>query len=100
MLFRSHPSSLHSQPSADIARRYGPAANDTALPIATDDPGAGELDLGDLDTAQLMPAVVDRPPARTRLYPVTISLQNTNDGHFLAFMNSTVRTRCSPTYVP
>ena len=76
------------QPTETV--RYGAGANGTALPTATDDPGVPGTALQDMDVAQLVPAVVDRPPARTRLYPVTVSLQNTDDSRFLAFMNTTV----------
>ena len=70
--------------------RYGFAANDTALPTAADDPGVPGSDLQDMDTSLFVPAVVAPAPARTRVYPLTITLQNDPFNHFLGFMNSTV----------
>ncbi|TCD62838.1 hypothetical protein EIP91_006351 [Steccherinum ochraceum] len=69
--------------------RYSTATNTAALPTASDNPGPGVNNLNDMDTARLVPAVNDTPPARTRLYPATVALENTVDGRFLAFFNRT-----------
>ncbi|THH26893.1 hypothetical protein EUX98_g7295 [Antrodiella citrinella] len=67
--------------------RYSNAPNIAALPIASDDPGPGVHKLGDMDTSLLVPAVKDIPPTQTRQYIITATLQNTNENHFLAFLN-------------
>ena len=67
------------------------APNDATLPSATDDPGVPGTDLQDMDTSLFVPAAVNAAPAGTVAYPLTISLQNADDGRFLGFMNSTVR---------
>ncbi|KAH8093091.1 multicopper oxidase 2A [Cristinia sonorae] len=69
--------------------RYSNAKDSAALPTASDDPGPGIKKLDDMDVSKLVPAVKDVPPARTRMYTVKVSLQNTNENHFLAFFNST-----------
>ncbi|CAL1697520.1 unnamed protein product [Somion occarium] len=68
--------------------RYSNAQNAPALPTATDDPGPGKK-LADMDDSLLIPAVIDTPPNNTRRYPITVALENTNDGRFLAFINRT-----------
>jgi len=70
--------------------RYGPAANNTALPVETDDPGVpSQSSLQDMDTSLLVPAVVAEAPASTRQYPLTIALELADSLLFLGFMNST-----------
>ncbi|KAJ3484465.1 hypothetical protein NLI96_g5633 [Meripilus lineatus] len=69
--------------------RYSTAPNLAAVPVAADDPGPGMSWVGDMDTSLLVPAVVDSPPERTRMYLVVVALENTADGRFLAFMNRT-----------
>ncbi|EKM55004.1 uncharacterized protein PHACADRAFT_60261, partial [Phanerochaete carnosa HHB-10118-sp] len=70
--------------------RYGPAANGTALPVETDDPGVpSDAALQDLDTAQLAPAVAAAAPASTRQYPITFALELADSQLFLGFMNGT-----------
>ncbi|KZT43398.1 hypothetical protein SISSUDRAFT_978652 [Sistotremastrum suecicum HHB10207 ss-3] len=58
-----------------------------ALPTASDDPGANGL--GDLDTSLLVPAIHVNAPESTVRYSATVSFQNTDQGKFLAFLNST-----------
>ncbi|KZS96979.1 extracellular multicopper oxidase [Sistotremastrum niveocremeum HHB9708] len=58
-----------------------------ALPTASDDPGANGL--GDLDTSLLVPAIAVNAPESTVHYSATVSFQNTDQGKFLAFLNST-----------
>ena len=54
-------------------------------------PGAGS-NLQDVNgMTPLVPLVPDPAPEVTRAFPVTFSFQNTDDGRFLGFMNSTVR---------
>lgn len=69
--------------------RYSNATNSAALPTASDDPGPGVKNLNDMDVSLLVPAVKDTPPNSTRMYPVTVALENTNENRFLAFFNKT-----------
>ncbi|KAI0338648.1 multicopper oxidase 2A [Trametopsis cervina] len=69
--------------------RYATAKSD-ATPSADDDPGVpSNSALGDMDTSLLVPAVVDRPLDATRPYYVTFDLQNSINGAFLGFVNTT-----------
>ncbi|KIJ23523.1 multicopper oxidase [Sphaerobolus stellatus SS14] len=72
--------------------RYTDALSPTGLPgdPASPDPGAGVSGLPDIDgTTTLVPAVNDVAPNATRGYHVSFAFENTDDGRFLGFMNTT-----------
>jgi hypothetical protein len=75
--------------------RYSNAAVSDAVPGAIDstDPGPG-INLPDMDTSLLVPAVRDPAPDVTRVYPVSFAFELTADGQFLGFMNNTVYILC------
>ncbi|KAI0063945.1 hypothetical protein BV25DRAFT_1801547 [Artomyces pyxidatus] len=64
----------------------------TGLPgdPASDDPGPGVSNAADVDgTTALVPLTPDIPLNVTRAVPITFDFQNTDDGRFLGFINST-----------
>ena len=72
--------------------RYADASSSSVPPGPSDspDPGPG-VNLPDVDgTSPLIPLVPDPAPDATRPYPLTVSFQNTGNGRFLGFMNTTV----------
>ncbi|KAA1477561.1 multicopper oxidase 2A [Dentipellis sp. KUC8613] len=71
--------------------RYADAPS-TGLPGATDsnDPGTGQSGIPDIDgTSALVPLTPEPAPASTFAIPLSFDFQNTNDGRFLGFINST-----------
>nr|AAS21667.1 multicopper oxidase 3B-I10 splice variant [Phanerodontia chrysosporium] len=77
--------------------RYGPAADTTALPAETDDPGVrSHPGLADADDRQLVPALFNTAPERTRSYPLRVSLQLHDSLVMLGFLNTTVRPVSRP----
>ncbi|KAI0069818.1 Cupredoxin [Panus rudis PR-1116 ss-1] len=68
--------------------KYSNAQDAPALPVAQKDPGPGKK-LRDMNTTFLVPAVADVPPNRSREYTVKVAMENTTDGRFLAFFNTT-----------
>ncbi|EKM52914.1 uncharacterized protein PHACADRAFT_261609 [Phanerochaete carnosa HHB-10118-sp] len=70
--------------------RYGPAANTTALPIESSDPGVpSQPTLRDADDSSLVPAVFGVAPERTRRYSLRVSMQMHSSLVSLGFMNTT-----------
>ncbi|KAI0092237.1 multicopper oxidase 2A [Irpex rosettiformis] len=84
----------YDQPGQNVDIRgvlkYASGVKNESLPSAGADPGVpSRKDIGDMDTASLVPAVVSRPPNPTRPYYVSFDLQNDANGRFLAFMSGT-----------
>jgi len=72
--------------------RYADTSSQSGLPgdPASPDPGPGVDNLPDADgTTALVPLVSDPAPNATRGFPLSFAFENTNDGRFLGFMNST-----------
>ncbi|POY75890.1 hypothetical protein BMF94_0973 [Rhodotorula taiwanensis] len=65
--------------------RYGVGAS--ALPV--DSATGADLSLQSMDTSRLVPAEAQNPPPANNFYTFSLSMQNTADNHWLAFVNST-----------
>ena len=58
---------------------------------ASPDPGPGVDDLQVVNgTSTLVPFTPEPAPAATRVFPITVSFQNTDANNFLGFINTTV----------
>ncbi|KAI0092238.1 multicopper oxidase 2A [Irpex rosettiformis] len=76
--------------------KYASGVKNQSLPSAGADPGVpSRKDIGDMDTASLVPAVVSRPPNPTRPYYVNFDFEDNANGVNLAYINGTSWTPLS-----
>ncbi|BGP57007.1 hypothetical protein JCM8202_004558 [Rhodotorula sphaerocarpa] len=65
--------------------RYG--VDNSTMPAA--DATAGNLSVGELDTSNLVPSEAQNPPAPNNFFTFSLSMGNTVNNNWLAFVNST-----------